>query len=241
MKMILKSKIIFLICFIISTIIIFSFLLPFGKSIFDDFNELQIEADYQKQIGLTSKILESIKTERKNDAQRILKIKEYKIVFYTNIDLNIDGKFEKIELRAYTNDESFKKYSRRYLFVNNTLIYYISHHKNFLLVDINTNDNYKEIAFPIPLANNWEEVGFFTVKDSKIVKVGVIPGIIISKSSYTNISEIYQNDYNFCDGSGNILTSFSGNLLKKVFFTPKYTLNKKHQIEKIPQKPVFII
>ncbi|WP_054869955.1 YARHG domain-containing protein [Caloranaerobacter sp. TR13] len=133
-----------------------------------------------------------------------------------NVDINGDGKTERI-LFKLENMNSYKLYIND-LVIEGELVY---SSKYFAIVDIDKNDNFKEIIIS-DYGPSDDYISYFYYFDGEdIIKMGNTEGLF---------------EYGIkIDGTGKFSVRTRGKILQTWFFDKYYTLTKEHKLVEIPQ------
>ncbi|WP_427339493.1 YARHG domain-containing protein [Caloranaerobacter sp. DY30410] len=133
-----------------------------------------------------------------------------------NVDINGDGKTERI-LFKLENMNSYKLYIND-LVIEGELVY---SSKYFAIVDIDKNDNFKEIIIS-DYGPSDDYVSYFYCYDGQnIIKMGQTEGLF---------------EYGIkIDGAGKFSARTRGKILQTWFFDKYYTLSKEHKLIEVPQ------
>lgn len=143
-------------------------------------------------------------------------------------DLNNDGEEEKIVL---TVDERLGKHT---LQVNNNVIAFSGEtiEPTFNIVDINTNDKYKEIAISEYGPSSDYATTFFYYDNEMLFPMGEIQGFYGPAYSYGE--DINWNQVKV-DGNGKIITQSRGRILQTWFYQDEYRLSEEHRLVNVPK------
>ncbi len=133
-----------------------------------------------------------------------------------SIDLNGDGKKDKINLSCNPGDYEFK------LAINTSSISGRGDNLDgvMYLADINNRDNIKEIALTESGPSNDSKTYFYYYDGSKIVYMGSVQG----------------DNYSLkLNGSGRFITKTRGSILQTWFYSDEYKLSSSHQLSHITE------
>ncbi|WP_052045086.1 YARHG domain-containing protein [Caloranaerobacter azorensis] len=133
-----------------------------------------------------------------------------------NIDINGDGKTERI-LFELENMSNYK------LHINNLVIEgeLGNYSNNFAIVDIDKNDNFKEIIISDYGPSNDYVSYFYCYDGQNIIKMGQTEGLF---------------EYGIkIDGMGKLSARTRSKILQTWFFDKYYTLSKEHKLIEVPQ------